>query len=197
MISDYYEIGILKNPVQRYWHKRRFKEITTLVGRRSGLLLDVGCNGGLFTEKIRASSGANVIGVDISKNFVKHTVDVYSIPALVADGRYLPFKDEVFDCITGIEVLEHVGNPEIIVKQMQRCLRRGGSLIILVPNEKLLFKIFWFVWVRTYGKVWRFKHIVKFNLRKLRELLGNPEFEIVKEITFISGLLMAIEAIRI
>ena len=45
-------------------------------------------------------------------------------------GEYLPFKDESFDAALCINVLDHVQNPSAALKEIQRCLKKGGTLVL-------------------------------------------------------------------
>jgi len=45
-------------------------------------------------------------------------------------GEYLPFRDESFDAALCINVLDHVQNPSAALKEIQRCLKKGGTLVL-------------------------------------------------------------------
>lgn len=45
----------------------------------------------------------------------------------------LPFEDKSFDTIVISEVLEHIANPEVIWKEMERILKPGGKILLSVP----------------------------------------------------------------
>lgn len=49
------------------------------------------------------------------------------------DGKNLPYDDGSFDHILCTEVLEHVSDPLAFLADLQRVLRRGGTLILTVP----------------------------------------------------------------
>jgi len=48
--------------------------------------------------------------------------------------RPLPLPDELFDHVTLLAVLEHLGNPEPVLREAHRILRCGGSLIMTWPS---------------------------------------------------------------
>lgn len=102
--------------------------------QNNGLTLDIGCGKSPYAKFF-----PNRIGVDIDK---KKNADV------VASIYQLPFKEEKFDNILCIEVLEHLYFPEKAIKQMQRVLKRKGILILTtrflfplhdVPNDYYRF----------------------------------------------------------
>jgi SAM-dependent methyltransferase len=55
-----------------------------------------------------------------------------------ADGCRLPFRDESFDAVVNLQVLEHVMEPLEMVGEMARVLRSGGRAVLLVPQTSTL-----------------------------------------------------------
>jgi SAM-dependent methyltransferase len=49
------------------------------------------------------------------------------------DGTKLPFADESFDHVLCTEVLEHVPDPALVLSDIKRVLKPGGSLVLTVP----------------------------------------------------------------
>jgi SAM-dependent methyltransferase len=47
-------------------------------------------------------------------------------------GEQLPFKDETFDVVLCFNVLNHVQSPIASLKEIQRCLKKGGTLLLWV-----------------------------------------------------------------
>ncbi len=62
-------------------------------------------------------------------------LDLFPLPGvdLAADAEHLPFPDGVFQRIECDAVLEHVERPEAILLEMERALKPGGFLHIVVP----------------------------------------------------------------
>ena len=52
---------------------------------------------------------------------------------VVADGHFLPFKDNVFDAVITEAVLEHVREPKQVVAEIYRALKAGGYVCAGVP----------------------------------------------------------------
>ncbi len=192
--ADYYDRS-LDNPVQRYWHNKRFKQVLRIVKPLNGLLLDIGCDCGTFTEKMKESSpNLNIVAIDLSRKFVKYAAGHYSnMPYVVSDGQHLPFKEESFNAMTCLEVLEHVVDPSAVIKEAFRCLKKEGHFIILVPNgDSHLFRLVWYLWIKGKGKPQKEAHIHQFNEDDLEKQLLSPGFRMVKKVKFNFGMLLLI-----
>jgi SAM-dependent methyltransferase len=88
-----------------------------------GTLLDLGCGNAPYSQWYRTL-------VDRVVCF-----DFEASPAVDVRGaaEQLPFRDATFDCVFASEVLEHVGNDETSVREINRVLKPGGAVIITVP----------------------------------------------------------------
>lgn len=54
-------------------------------------------------------------------------------------NKAVEFQDESFQCIFGFSVLEHLLNPCNLLRENYRCLKPGGTLVILTPNISTFF----------------------------------------------------------
>lgn len=102
-------------------------------------LLDLGCGIGL-TLSILAQEFPKSVGCDIDENAIAATRVIMKevglkIPLIIYDGRTLPFKDNSFDIVTSIEVIEHVKEPELMLREIKRILKSDGILHITTANK--------------------------------------------------------------
>lgn len=191
--ADHYDKALKRNLFQIYWHNKRFREVLKETRPTKGAVLDVGCHGGTFTQVLLKRIKTNKIyGVDISPSAIK--LIKKKIPYgkfQVADATKLPYKQNFFDQIYCLEVLEHVDKPQQIVKEMKRVLKKNGRGIILVPTNNTLFRFMWFLWT-LYYPVWRHAHVNNFDGKKLEALLTSAKLKILHTKEFNLGMLKLI-----
>ena len=119
-------IGLFVNPFY-FARKAIYNNIQIYAKNITGVTLDIGCGSKPYATLFPTEK---YIGMDIKVTGHKHTdsdIDVYY------DGTNIPFDDEYFDSIVCFEVLEHVFNPDIFLKEAYRSLKTGGKALFTVP----------------------------------------------------------------
>lgn len=127
------------------WHQKRLinwlpyfdaiaKEL--VINFKPSLVLDIGCSDGLLLSSF-LKFGVKGCGVDISKESVSYAPREIKSNIILLDieKEYLPFKDDTFDLITILEVLEHLHDHENILSEMHRVLKPGGLVLMSSPIE--------------------------------------------------------------
>lgn len=140
---------------------------------RQGRLLDVGCGTGEFLHEMQAA-GWQVRGVERDARAAAYAVEALRLPVIRGDLDALPSPDESFDVITAWHVLEHLYEPHRAIVRMRDLLKKGGLLIIAVPNAASLD-------ARVYGQNWIAydtpRHVQHFTPRALRMMMEMHGFE--------------------
>jgi SAM-dependent methyltransferase len=101
-------------------------------------LLDVGCNvGDLLLACSEWYPKMQLAGIDINKSAIE--IAKRKLPEAEIHqgfGYRLPFEDDRFDCVTCIEVIEHVPaqHRSELIAEMRRVLRPGGRLVLRCPH---------------------------------------------------------------
>lgn len=127
-------------PIIRWVEGRRMRStLRALEVRSSDAVLDLGCGPGNLLPMIGAQ---HVVGVDPSDSLLRiartRTQNHPEIQLIKAFAEKLPFADHVFDRIVCSEVMEHVRNPEDVIREMKRVAKPDARIVITVPNEDLI-----------------------------------------------------------
>jgi 2-polyprenyl-6-hydroxyphenyl methylase/3-demethylubiquinone-9 3-methyltransferase len=105
-------------------------------------VLDVGCGGGLLAEGL-AARGARVVALDMAPENIAAARQHALESRLSIDYRCVDVEDLAretpgqFDCVTCLEMLEHVPEPSGIVAACALALRPGGSAFFSTINRNL------------------------------------------------------------
>ena len=195
---DWYQRGIKENFFQKVWHYFRFKNLGKLIEPSRGKILDIGCADGTATKFILEQSKADlIIGVDVlqsSVDYAKKRFKSSKLKFLMADAEKLPFEKNQFEAVFCLDSIEHFFEPEKVIREMRRVLKKDGYLVILVHTKSLLFRIIWFFWENTKGWVWKGTHIRKFSAEQLKKLIKNAGFEMIVERRFLLGMYQVVKA---
>jgi SAM-dependent methyltransferase len=104
-----------------------------------GSVLDVGSGPGNVTAELARAAGPGglALGVDISAPMLARAVRAEAGPQvgfLRADAQRLPFRNEVFDALTSMAMLQLIPEPRAALAEMVRVLKPGARLAIMVPT---------------------------------------------------------------
>jgi len=99
-----------------------------------GALLDVGCGSGELLDVAR-QLGWNAQGIELDH---KAVITARLSGHRVTEGTYdlLEQYNNEFDCVVCSHVLEHIHEPLELLKLISKVLKKGGTLLLAVPNSK-------------------------------------------------------------
>lgn len=101
---------------------------------RDKRILDVGCGHGLQSEPLARHHF--LIGLDLSPKMLELAKN--HLRPVQGEAEILPFQNESFDIILAIETLQHIPQPEVFLKEVDRTLRPGGDLVLSTLNPSSL-----------------------------------------------------------
>lgn len=144
-------------------------------------VLDVGCGDAYILERVRDKVDVKGYGIDVSAETVevaKILTEHYRVDLefCLGDARYLPFSDNFFDKIICSEIIEHVPDDTVFLKEMRRVLRPAGLAYVTFPNEKVSFLFRWYC--KVVDKVEG--HLRRYELARFEYLLKKSGFKVVK-----------------
>jgi ubiquinone/menaquinone biosynthesis C-methylase UbiE len=108
---------------------------------KKDLILDIGSGTSCFASLI-SKKGFKMISLDRDSDRIiiqKRTLDEfsekirYNLQLIVADARFLPFKNVIFDKIMLISVIEHISEDKVALKEIRRVLKEKGSCVLSFP----------------------------------------------------------------
>jgi 2-polyprenyl-3-methyl-5-hydroxy-6-metoxy-1,4-benzoquinol methylase len=167
--------------VRRLWHLSKFERVIDYLPRRKGQrLLDIGCFAGTFLAMVDPDAFTYQLGVDILPEQIAYAQQHHGNDKRefrhIADLAALSTIDGQFDCITFIEVIEHLRVDEIrtVLEQAARLLAPGGQLIVTTPNYASTWPLLELLINRLSDLSYEEQHITRFTywnmLRKLSEI---------------------------
>ena len=108
-------------------------------------ILDIGCGGGLLCEPL-SKLGAKVVGIDASEKNIKiaktharqNNLKINYYCASPEDFNH----KEKFDVILNMEIVEHVKDINLFLKESSKFLKKNGMMFIATLNKTLKSYIF-------------------------------------------------------
>jgi ubiquinone/menaquinone biosynthesis C-methylase UbiE len=118
-------------------HWERYEFAVPYIKNRK--LLDVACGSGYGTALLSKNGALHTIGLDINSNAIEWAHKYYGNHAdffAIEPDKPWPLETASIEAIVSMETIEHVSDVNFFLKEMERVLIPGGSLIISTPlNE--------------------------------------------------------------
>jgi len=137
------------NPVRLNYIKdsilKKFKKKIINNSLKNIRILDIGCGGGLLCEPL-TKLGAKVVGIDASEKNIKiaktHSKENnLKISYYCASPENFNYRKK-FDVILNMEIVEHVQDVNLFLKESSKFLKKDGIMFIATLNKTLKSYIF-------------------------------------------------------
>jgi 2-polyprenyl-3-methyl-5-hydroxy-6-metoxy-1,4-benzoquinol methylase len=141
-----------------------------------GLVLDVGCGGGLFLRLMR-ERGYRAAGLDLSPGAASTAWRKQGVPVVCGSLERAPFAGGSCAAVTMFHVLEHLSDPASYLEAAHTLLKPGGRLIVQTPNAAS-WQFF------LLGEYWTGldvpRHLIDFRACDLETLIESAGFEVIR-----------------
>jgi len=100
-----------------------------------GSTLDIGCGSKPYRDlfnKVKEYKGIDFKDYSVNKDFSFGKPD-YFFSNEYSKTLILPFKNESFDNVVSFQVLEHHPNPQKLISEMLRVVKKGGCILLTAP----------------------------------------------------------------
>lgn len=171
-----------KRGIQSKWHELKFRKVNDVIDKiKPKNVLDVACGPGTFLGQLPKKKESSYYGTDIAENQIKFANNKYSsknVKFLVSEDAKYPFDDNFFDVITAIEFIEHISSKsfEANLKEMKRCLKKNGIIILTTPNYFSLWPILEYIVSKVTSQNYIEQHISKYTISILHNKIKKLNF---------------------
>lgn len=172
---------ILSELENQYWKKHKqtfeFRHGAALNLIKSGPVLDIGCGDGLLLKTLKGRE-INGKGLDISKTAVEkcRKNNLEAVQFDISTGQ-LPFQNNEFKTVIALDVLEHLYEPEKLLKEIHKI--SGKYAVLSVPNfSSLPARIQTLMGKIPENNIPKKKHVYWMNLKTISSLLDKVGFKI-------------------
>lgn len=125
---------------KHWWHISKRNVVAGMLGailrNRNLKILDIGCGAGKTMDML--SRFGTVWGLDINKKALSFCKKRGFQHLMLADAADTGFKDNFFDVVTMLDVLEHT-DENTTLQETKRILKPDGFMIITVPTYQWLW----------------------------------------------------------
>jgi len=170
----------MERPDGYYSHAR--PEVLALVPEDARRILDVGCGTGELGAALRERQECEVIGLEPCEEAARAAHERITRVWPLSVEAWLEDPDYEYDCLICADVLEHLRDPEAVLRELWGCLDPSGTLVVSVPNARhwsVLEALVNGDYPYTDAGLLDRTHLRLFTRREVQKLLWRAGFEVV------------------
>lgn len=143
-------------------------------GAKKGKILEIGCGNGFFLEEAKRQGYEEVYGIEPGKKSVEKaksdiqkniTIDVFK-PGI--------YKKNFFDVVCCFQTLDHIIDPNSLLKEVYNILKKDGFVLFLNHNEASFSSILF----KEKSPIIDIEHTYLFNKKTMRMLFEKHGFKV-------------------
>jgi SAM-dependent methyltransferase len=166
-----------------FWFRSRNRVIQMLVRRFSDNskiinFLEIGCGTGYVLKGLGKFKNLKLYGAEIYLEGLKYAKErLPDVEFIQLDATDMPFEN-YFECIGAFDVLEHIDEDEVVIKNVYNSLKQNGLFFISVPQ-------YMFIWSYLDEIA---HHKRRYNKNMLFRKLKNSGFDVIYNSSFVFSL---------
>ncbi len=170
----------MKKEQQKIKNDPLYEEVMKLLPtNKNSLILEAGCGTGKWLLYFKQRGYKNSVGLDFSEVALRKIKENDRTVLLIkADIRKLPIKNNTFDLIFSFGVIEHFKQPQTLVDEMYRVLKKNGRIFLTTPNLFALHTFYRFY--RRLRGTWVIGYEDSYTPLQLAKILKQSKFKILR-----------------
>jgi SAM-dependent methyltransferase len=159
------------HPIDIFSRSNLIKNISNNIKKKT--ILEIGCSSGYLIKDLKAKfKYINYVGADVLKlSLLKLSEKWKEVPFLKFDITKNPLKNIKFDNIIMLNVLEHINDDFLAIKNTFKLLNKNGLIYIEVPAHQFLYD--------NYDK--QLFHFRRYSIANLEQKLVKAGYTIIKK----------------
>lgn len=177
VVSDIEEHLDLGKPIARNLYQSHINRYI-FAGKfvQNKVVLDIGCGSGAGIKYWVSKGAKGIVGMDISQNAIRDAKSwnsgIRGVSFINADAQALPLLNKTFDVVVALEVIEHLKDADLFLRECSRILKLNGTFICSTPNKRIVSPL--------HRKPRNPYHIKEWNSQEFSELISRYFTNVVR-----------------
>jgi len=186
MESQYTDLNAQYATKAETYYELSRPEMVEFIPESAKKVLEVGCSGGGFGALLKKERpDVEVWGIEPSEDVAgKASEKLDKVICGTFQAGLAELQGQKFDCIVFNDVLEHLVNPEIALKDSKQYLSENGTVVASIPNILHFYQI----WAILKDQDWKYEesgildntHLRFFTKKSILRLFENCGYEVTR-----------------
>lgn len=174
--TEMIKYGVLSNFLRKIFKKEKSNK-----GNKKDIsedpinFLDFGCGGGTYLDQVREKHpNWNLYGLD-NNEYACQKIKEKGYNIFCGNIDEIEIPKDFFDKIHLGQVIEHLNDPKMVLRDINSLMKKGGEIVVATPNidsiGSKVFKSFWYALDLP-------RHLYLFSPKTLSEMLESEGFEV-------------------
>jgi len=146
----------------------------------SAIIAETGCGNARFLHELKAR-GYDVVGTEYSRELIERVAKLTDVT--IKQGGVDQLESGTYDAAISIDVMEHVHDPRVFLRDHARVLKPRGTMLIHTPIHDSQAQVYGY----SVGMLWKLYHLWLFSRELFERLVSDAGFDIVDNGTVVFG----------